>query len=69
MKLKWQEQEVTDPLGQLGVVFFFVIFLMLSPLWLVLHYLLRALGRQGFYSPHPDGSSTIEVSKAGFKRR
>jgi hypothetical protein len=39
-----------------------------SPLLPVLHFILRKLGRQGFVQHGDDGSLTLQVSAAGFRK-
>lgn len=82
-KNKWNDKEVTSPLGRFLVALIMIVALVvlipiiilmivalviLTPILIPLHFILRAVGRRGFATRKPNGAFSIKVDADAFKR-
>lgn len=67
MNIFWRNRPVHSLWGQIAVVIGVVLLTLLTlPLTIPGHFVLRALGRNGFFSLHP--KLRIEIERTSFKR-
>jgi uncharacterized BrkB/YihY/UPF0761 family membrane protein len=75
LRVTWRGKDVVNPAARWFVVAFSVLFMMalvlvltaLSPLLVILQFILRALGRRGFVLYYPDGTYKVDVSTSAFE--